>query len=192
MKKRKGLIIALIILIILGLLMNCSDDEKSSENSTTDETTAEETINDKEVLFEKDELINDFFVKYQELSNTEFKDFSSQRTYWCSAENSGYWFDVSNYSDTTGVLEVRINETNETADAGVPAMREVYYYTVKTLDNTLSDEDIYRIFDGRINDEDEYKGEQTLSSLKILITPDMELSGGHNRGHIDIEKTISE
>ena len=172
-------IITILIAIVcfsLCLFTGCSSEAPEEDNSAAEE---------KLVLFDN-ELINEFFVNYQELSNTEFHDFSSNKDYDCSAGNSGYWFGVSDYSDTTGIVEVRIQETNETADAGVPAMREVFFYSVKALDNTIPDEDIYRVFDER----GDVMSEQTLSSLKIVITPDMELSGGHNRGHIEIEKTI--
>ena len=187
MKKKIILFLITIVSLSLFVFVSCSNSETPEENNIEDE----EVVEEEQMLFEDNENVNEFFFNYQKLSNTEFKDYSSSRKYTCSAENSGYWFSVSDFS-TNGTLEVRIEETNDTAEAGVPAMREVYYYTVKTLDNTLSDEDIYKIFDGRMNDEDEYKGEQTLSSLTILITPDMELSGGHNRGHIDITKNIEE
>lgn len=181
MNRKPIIILIAMMCFFLCLFVGCSSDAPEDSSDALEEL----------VLFDN-ELVNEFFVNYQELSNTEFQNFSSHRAYNCSAENSGYWFDVSDFSSTTGTVEVRIEETNDTADAGVPAMREAFYYSVKALDNTIPDEDIYRIFDGRMNDEDEYKGEQTLSSLKILITPDMELSGGHNRGHIDIQKTIEE
>ena len=180
---KKSILISLIIILCLSsyAFIGCSSEEVPEDNAVADE----EVVEEKEVLFEDDELVNDFFVSYQELSNTEFTDYSSSRKYTCSANNSGYWFEVSDFT-TTNEFEVRIEETNDTADAGVEAMRDVYYYTVKTLDNTLSDEDIYKIFDNR----DELKGEQILSSIKITITPDLELSSGHSRGHIDITKAI--
>lgn len=188
MKKKKVLLIVAVILVLIGMLMNCGNDDTSKDNEVSEENKVEE-----EVLYEGDEVLNDFFVKYQELSNTEFKDYSFTKTkeYKCSAENSGYWFEVAHNHNIVNdeiTLDIRITETNETADAGVPAMREVYYYTVKALDNTLSDEDIYNIFDNREED----KGEHTLNNISILITPDLELSGGHSRGHIDITKLLEE
>lgn len=191
MKKKKLIIIGIIIVLIIGTLMNCADDSKKEESNTSADKTTEENIAEEEktILFEDDEEVNKFFVDYQNLSNTEFKDFSSSRKYKCYAENSGYEYEVGHYHNTeTGeeTVGIRISQTNDTADAGVPAMREAYYYTVKALNNTLSDEDIYNIFDNR----EEFKGENTLSNIRITITPDLELSGGHSRGTIDIEKVI--
>lgn len=179
----KKLVLTLITIFCFSsvFFIGCSSDDSQTDT----ETTQEEVVEEKEVLFEDNEFVNDFFVNYQEISNTEFSDYSSSRKYTCSAANSGYWFVVSHFSNTNE-LNVRIEETNDTADAGVPAMRDVYFYTVKALDNTLSDEDIYTIFDNR----EELKGEQTLNSLTISITPDLELSSGHSRGHIDITKNI--
>lgn len=193
MKKKKVLLIVVVILVLIGMLMNCGNDDTSKDNEVSEENKVEEEVKEKEVLYEGDEVLNDFFVKYQELSNTEFKDYSFTKTkeYKCSVENSGYWFDVAHHHNSVNgdiTLDIRINETNETADAGVPAMREVYYYTVKALDNSLSDDDIYNVFDNREED----KGEHILNNISILITPDLELSGGHSRGHIDITKLLEE
>lgn len=196
MKKKKVVIIIAVIVVLLCMLFNCSNDDANENSNIAEENTVEEenvVEEEKEILFEGDEVINDFFVKYQELSNTEFKDYSSSKakSFKCSAENSGYWFDVAHHHNSVNdeiTLDIRINETNETADAGVSAMREVYYYTVKALDNTLSDDDIYKIFDNREED----KGGHDLNNIHILITPDMELSGGHSRGHIDITKLLEE
>jgi hypothetical protein len=55
-------------------------------------------------------------------------------------------------------------------------MKEVYFYTVKTLDNTLSDDEISNIFDSL----GEYKLEKTLNTVNIVIYPDKELSGGYS------------
>ena len=196
MRRKKIIGIIIGIVVILSLLSLCTNNTSTDDSNTSDENTVEEeVIEEQTVYFEDDEVVNEFFVNYQNVSNTEFKDFSSIRKYECSAENSNYYFEVRhlhNINTDENTLEVRIDESNETADAGVSAMREVYYYTVKTLDNTISDEDIYKIFDGKMNEEEGYLGEQTISTLKILITPDLELSGGHSRGHIDIVKILDE
>ena len=191
MKKIKIILIIIGALLIIGAIQSCTNKDNPEESTITEQEQAEETKEETNVLFEDDEVINDFFTKYQELSNTEFKDYSSSKDFKCSAENSGYWFDVAHYHNSVNdeiTLDIRINESNETADAGVSAMRDVYYYTVKALDNTLSDDDIYKIFDNREED----KGEHKLNNISILITPDMELSGGHSRGHIDITKLLEE
>lgn len=183
--KKKIIIGIIIFLLICGAISNCSDKSKTEDNNMA-EVEEEAVAEEKPVLFEDDEVVNDFLVSYQELSNTEFKDFDKSRNYKCYAENSGYWFEIGDYS--TNTIGVMITQTNDTADAGVEGMRDVFYYTVKTLDNTLSDDEIYEVFDNR--EELHYKA--TLNKVSIEIYPDMELSGGYSRGNIQIEKSLEE
>lgn len=185
MKKLKIILIIIGVLLIIGAIQSCTNKDKPEESTITEQEQSEETKEESKVLFEDDDIVNDFFVKYEELSNTEFKDFSSGREYKCSAENSGYWFEVGHYTPTNQ-LGIMITQTNDTAEAGVEGMRDVFYYTVKTLDNTLSDEEIYEVFDNR--EDKQYKA--TLNSLAIEIYPDLELSSGHSRGNIQIDKTL--
>lgn len=173
---KKVISIILLLCLFIFTFVSCSSEESSSEEAQT-ETQTEEKV----VIFDKNETINDFFINYQELSNTEFKDISSNKDYNCYAENSGYYFEVRDLNDKVQVI---VEQTDETSDKGIEGMKEVYFYTVKTLDNTLSDDEINNVFDSL----GEYKLEETLNTVNIVIYPDKELSGGYSPGHIDITR----
>ena len=88
-------------------------------------------------------------------------------------------------SAATNKINVTISETNENADIGVCGMREVFHDVALTIDPSLSDKEVYAHFDELVGNE-YIKDDDVLGSMVILYVPDVELSSGHSRGHIEI------
>lgn len=177
--KRNRIIISILIsTLLMFVLVGCS----STSDSGTD------TASEEEVKIVDNEKINDFMMKYNSISDTPFENAdNSSRDYKASAECKGYAFTIE---DLDSEFRVTIDETNETADAGVTGMRDVFCYVVKSMDDTITDDEIYSWFDAQENAE--HMVEDQLGSLAISYTPDMELSNGLNRGHITISATSGE
>ena len=121
MKKKTLLIVAICVVVTIGLvaLGICSDKEPdtnipeittASQDTTTEnvqETTPEETTEEPElVYFETDEIVNDFFVKYNVVSNNpiEAENISKGniRTKACIS-NELYYMEVINATEFLSV-----------------------------------------------------------------------------------------
>ena len=63
-------------------------------------------------------------------------------------------------------------------------MKEVFHDIVKSIESSLSDDEIDNYFDNLMSNE--IKTDSNLETLKIEHIPDKELSYGHSRGHIEV------
>ena len=134
----------------------------------------------------EDTVVNDFINQYNAITTSPITDISKGniRTKFFGY-SYGYYLELLN-SNATNKISVTINETNDNADSGVPGMRDVFHDIAKTIDPTLSDEDIYTYFDDLVSG-DYMKENDPFGTMLILYVPDKDLSSGHSRGHMVID-----
>lgn len=75
-------------------------------------------------------------------------------------------------------VRIMIQETNETAEAGVPGMKCVFRDCLKAFGDTRPDEEIDVYFDSMFNEK---KFTDEINGIKFEVHPDAELSYGHSR-----------
>lgn len=88
------------------------------------------------------------------------------------------------HANDTDKINVTINQTNENSESGVAGMKEVFHDIVKSIESSLSDDEINNYFDNLVSNET--LTDSKLGSLKIELVPDKELSNGHSRGYIKV------
>ena len=81
--------------------------------------------------------------------------------------------------DLTDKLQVLINQTNETAQDGVAGIKKPFCDVVKTLDETISEEEMATFFD---NISTGSMAEEELGSLNVILFPDTD----NSRGHVEV------
>lgn len=189
--KTKKVIIAIAVLILTGIIGSFGSKKtdnidteklKQSENNITAEETKEKNYQEK---FADDEIVNDFIISYNKISASPFTDIEKGniKTKY-HALSDGYWFELLNAANTNAI-SVTIEQTNETAEQGVKGMKTVFRNVVKTIDDSLSDQEINDFFDTIVNG---YQVEnQKLGKTKIGFSPDVELSNGYSHGHITVD-----
>lgn len=201
-------IIAFVFLCVLGAITSRTKKEnketeknlaakttESSQQSVPIETAKEsepetaipasEPASEASAIYAEDEVVNTFISEYNRISQSPFEGIEKGniRTKYL-ASSLGYWFELLHANDTDKI-HVTITETNETAEAGVPGMREVFHSVVKAIDPSLSDDDIYAHFD-ELSSNEYMVDNDVFGSMIIRYYPDKELSSGHSRGHIEI------
>jgi hypothetical protein len=88
------------------------------------------------------------------------------------------------HANDTDKINVTINQTNENSESGVAGMKEVFHDIVKSIESSLSDDEIDNYFDNLMSNE--IKTSSNLGTLKIEYIPDKELSNAYSRGHIKV------
>lgn len=188
--KTKKVIIAIVVLALIGVIGSFGSKKtdniyaeklKKSENNMIAKEKKGKTYQEK---FANDEIVNDFIISYNKISASPFTDIEKGniRTKY-HALSEGYWFELLNAANTNAI-SVTINETNETAEQGVKGMKTVFRNVVKTIDDSLSDQEINDYFDNIVNGHQVEN--QKLGKTKIDFSPDVELSNGYSRGHITV------
>lgn len=195
-------IVAAIWIVFLFFAITGSETEES-ENVNTSSSSAEVTeaepseadesssLNDSSETSEssgltKDSVVNDFVEAYNAISSSPIETIEpgNIRTKYFTY-SYGYSLELLHANDTDSIL-VTINETNDNAEAGVPGMRDVFHDTVKAIDPSLSDEEVFEYFDNAVNDP-AYRGNQTLGSVSVFFSADYDSSNGdHHRGRIEV------
>lgn len=64
-------------------------------------------------------------------------------------------------------------------------MRDIFHDIVKTIDPSLTDEEIYKHFDDLVSGET-MVCDDMFGTMLITFVPDKELISGYSRGHIEI------
>ena len=173
-----------IIFISFILLSACAvkkDVKTNSESSveTKNESSKKETSSEKtNSKYVDDRIINEFINSYNQNSNSPLENIKKGNIkikYFASSY--GYYLELLH-------ANVTINQTNENSESGVAGMKEVFHDIVKSIESSLSDDEIDNYFDNLMSNE--IKTGSNLGTLKIEYIPDKELSNGHSRGHIKV------
>ena len=186
-----------IIFITVMLLSGCAiknGHKKSSDvnvdtttvkvDETTESSKNESSVEKKTPKFADDKVVNDFINNYNDISDSPLENIKKGNIkikYF--ATSYGYYLELLHANDTDKI-NVTINQTNENSSSGVAGMKEVFHDIVKSIESSLSDDDINNFFDKLISNE--IKTGSNLGTLKIDYIPDKELSNGHSRGHIKV------
>ena len=179
-----------IIFISFILLSACAvkkDVKTNSEASveTKNESSKKETSSEKtNSKYVDDRIINEFINSYNQHSNSPLENIKKGNIkikYFASSY--GYYLELLHANDTDKI-SVTINQTNENSESGVAGMKEVFHDIVKSIESSLSDDEINNYFDNLMSNE--IKTGSNLGTLKIEYIPDKELSNGHSRGHIKV------
>lgn len=194
--KRKIIVTAVMWIIFLAIgaankesTATPTSPPTSIEQSNKAETVVEEPAPTEEpepVLYEEDEVVNQFLTNYNAISNSPFEDLSRgnirQKVH---GHSYGYWCTLLHAADTNKIL-VTIDETDDNASVGVSGMRDVFRDVVVSIDPSLSDEEIYAYFD-KMMELGGFKEEgPILGNTEISYSPDVDLSWGRSRGYIKV------
>ena len=158
-----------------------SEASVETKNEPSKKETSSEKINSKYV---DDRIINDFINSYNQNSNSPLENIKKGNIkikYFASSY--GYYLEFLHANDTDK-LNVTINKTNENSESGVAGLKEVFHDIVKSIESSLSDDEIDNYFDNLMSNE--IKTSSNLGTLKIEYIPDKELSNGYSRGHIKV------
>ena len=179
-----------IIFISFILLSACADKKDVKTNSeasveTKNEPSKKETSSEKtNSKYVDDRIINEFINSYNQNSNSPLENIKKGNInikYFASSY--GYYLELLHANDTDKI-NVTINQTNENSESGVAGMKEVFHDIVKSIESSLSDDEINNYFDNLMSNE--IKTGSNLGTLKIEYIPDNELSNGYSRGHIKV------
>lgn len=163
------------------------ENSKQEENvETTKDSSKQETENPEKTItkYVDDKVVNTFINDYNRKSNSSLEDIKKgniKTKYFASSY--GYYLELLHANDTNKI-NVTINQTNENSASGVAGMKEVFHDIVKSIESSLSDNEINNYFDNLMSNE--IKTGFNLGTLKIEYIPDKELSNGHSRGHIKV------
>ena len=161
-----------------------SKQEESAE--TTKDSSKKETENPEKTVtkYVDDKVVNAFINDYNSKSNSSLEDIKKgniKTKYF--ATSYGYYLELLHANDTDKI-NVTINQTNENSASGVAGMKEVFRDIVKSIESSLTDDEINSYFDNLVSNE--AITDSNLASLIIKYVPDKELSYGHSRGHIKV------
>ena len=161
-----------------------SKQEESAE--ATKDSSKKETENPQKTVtkYVDDKVVNAFINDYNSKSNSSLEDIKKgniKTKYF--ATSYGYYLELLHANDTDKI-NVTINQTNENSASGVAGMKEVFRDIVKSIETSLTDDEINSYFNNLVSNE--AITDSNLASLIIKYVPDKELSYGHSRGHIKV------
>ena len=203
--KKKGKLLPSIIVIIVAVIILSAFGNKSKTDKTdnvnksetearkeveiqkeSETTVKEENIAEKEesgeILFEDDEGVNSFIVKYNSISGSPLVDLEKGNTRnKCYGHTYERYAEIVNGADGTIYFTVNADfENPEIAD-----LRDAFKDGVLTLDSSVSEEDAYSAFDKALEDEN-YRTDQAIGNVTYTIYQTVELSKGKSFGRFDL------
>lgn len=148
-------------------LAGCGGSDLEGGTSPTPEK--EESV----VVFGYDEVINDFILNYNDVSDSDLTgiDRGNIDIKASGYTHDGYYLNML-HSNATDKIDVEIHKTNDNRKSNMAEMRNVFYDVCRAMDDTLSDSEIYALFDGYIDGS--IKGDQSMGSLSVHFSPDID------------------
>lgn len=170
-------------------------DLSASLEATTDEAsgTAQESThdgseeNDETPMFSEDPVVNAFVEAYNRLSSSPFSELEKGniRTKYHGTSH-GYYFELL-HAANTDMIHISISQTNETVNAGMTGMRDVFIDVTRAIDQSIDSESAGAFFDSLLAG-DVIVEDTSLGNTAVTFVPDKELSSGRSRGHIEISQ----
>ena len=170
-------------------------DLSASLEATTDEAsgTAQESThggseeNDETPMFSEDPVVNAFVEAYNRLSSSPFSELEKGniRTKYHGTSH-GYYFELL-HAANTDMIHISISQTNETVNAGMTGMRDVFIDVTRAIDQSIDSESAGAFFDSLLAG-DVIVEDTSLGNTVVTFVPDKELSSGRSRGHIEISQ----
>lgn len=170
-------------------------DLSASLGATTDEAsgTAQESThdgseeNDETPMFSEDPVVNAFVEAYNRLSSSPFSELEKGniRTKYHGTSH-GYYFELL-HAANTDMIHISISQTNETVNAGMTGMRDVFIDVTRAIDQSIDSESAGAFFDSLLAG-DVIVEDTSLGNTVVTFVPDKELSSGRSRGHIEISQ----
>lgn len=170
-------------------------DLSASLEATTDEAsgTAQESThdgseeNDETPMFSEDPVVNAFVEAYNRLSSSPFSELEKGniRTKYHGTSH-GYYFELL-HAANTDMIHISISQTNETVNAGMTGMRDVFIDVTRAIDQSIDSESAGAFFDSLL-EGDVIVEDASLGNTVVTFVPDKELSSGRSRGHIEISQ----
>lgn len=170
-------------------------DLSASLETTTDEAsgTAQESThdgseeNDETPMFSEDPVVNAFVEAYNRLSSSPFSELEKGniRTKYHGTSH-GYYFELL-HAANTDMIHISISQTNETVNAGMTGMRDVFIDVTRAIDQSIDSESAGAFFDSLLAG-DVIVEDTSLGNTVVTFVPDKELSSGRSRGHIEISQ----
>ena len=170
-------------------------DLSASLEATTDEAsgTAQESThdgseeNDETPMFSEDPVVNAFVEAYNRLSSSPFSELEKGniRTKYHGTSH-GYYFELL-HAANTDMIHISISQTNETVNAGMTGMRDVFIDVTRAIDQSIDSESAGAFFDSLLAG-DVIVEDTSLGNTVVTFVPDKELSSARSRGHIEISQ----
>jgi hypothetical protein len=185
-RNRENVMIKKIFLIFISLLLvfNISllslevhaDTVNDSPKLIATKSKKKASKKTKDRKYVDDKVVNDFIIKYNKNSSSNFKDIKKGniKTKYFAISN-GYYFELLNAADTNK-MSITINATQETKDLGVLGMKQVFHDSTKVIDSSLNDEEINNFFDTLVSGK--MSANQKLGKMLIDFIPDTDNSSG--------------
>ena len=156
----------LLIMLALFVFAGCS----SSDNQGTIEEQQKEEIIEEQTKYADDEVVNNFIVKFNELTNEGMVNIekSNIRTKYFG-DYEKYYFEMLDSAETDKI-KITIQPNNENRYDGIETMKEVFILTVKSINPSINDEDIEKFFD-EANSNMGFAYETKLSNILCTFYP---------------------
>ena len=130
-------------------------------------------------------VINQFIDDYNDLAKSPIESAEKgDGKYQYFVETYGY--DVGLEQDGSQML-VSLNQTSANAKAGVGGMRDVFHDVCLTLDPTISDAEIYNLFDSSVSNPPAERRNHKLGTIVINYFPDEKRGLDTVRGHLELK-----
>lgn len=138
-------------------------------------------------MFSEDPVVNAFVEAYNRLSSSPFSELEKGniRTKYHGTSH-GYYFELL-HAANTDMIHISISQTNETVNAGMTGMRDVFIDVTRAIDQSIDSESAGAFFDSLLAG-DVIVEDTSLGNTVVTFVPDKELSSGRSRGHIEISQ----
>ncbi len=208
--KGKTILIVVVVILLIGIIGgNSGTQSQTDSGNSSSQTSQEQTDNsgdgsseeesakstdESDTVLADDSVVNDFISSYNAISSSPLTDIEKGniRTKYY-AYSYTYYFELL-HADDTDKIDVTITETNDNADEGVKGMRDAFRDVVLAINPSLSSEEIDAYFDnmvsGNFSPNETVHGNLSantdLDGVAVAYSPDIDLSSGHSRGHLEI------
>ena len=166
--------LAIIFLIAIGMFLVFSNQPGTPDPDNGNTS----------VQLTEDADLNAYLKEYNEVSHSQVI-YAEKGNRSSQAFVKSYGYDIE-LSLENSQMTVSINQTNANANAGVAGMRNVFHDTVKVLDPSLTDDEIYNLFDSSVSNPPKERRNHKLGSIVINYFPDEKRGLDTVRGHLTL------
>ncbi len=182
-------VLILLFIAMTFILCSCGSPQKAEENSVepskTEDTVVE--VEEQQIEYAKDEVINHFISAFNEKSNYEITDIKQgniRTKFYGKANGVGLeMINVDNYGDKWLSVSISGGKTPET----IQAMFDVFSEVIKTVDNTMTEEEITSAVQSVQSITYLVENYEIGQNILITYVPSKELSYGPSDARIDMK-----
>ena len=182
---KKKIVVCMCLIGVLVFVTGCSTEKELSDTTDVEQEVVEEESKDvlKENEFVKDDVVNKFIKDYNGISPYPISNISQGniKTKFFGYSNNCYLEMIN----STSSFNLSINGGNDSKD--IDKILEVYKYSIKVFDETISDDQINKSIDDFKNSKYMIEDYSLTENITILYKPVIEVSYGKTDCRIDIQ-----